>query len=89
MASPHFTCEASAPGKLILFGEHAVVHGATAVAGALSDLRIFARVVSDAYWPRFDLGGPSGDCLYFAQLLIVLSYALLSCRKLMEALACA
>jgi mevalonate kinase len=37
--------EASAPGKLILFGEHAVVYGATAVAGALSDLRIFSRVV--------------------------------------------
>lgn len=37
--------EASAPGKLILFGEHAVVYGATAIAGALSDLRIHARVV--------------------------------------------
>lgn len=37
---------ASAPGKVILFGEHAVVHGVTAVAAALSDLRIVAQVVS-------------------------------------------
>lgn len=37
--------EASAPGKLILFGEHAVVYGALAIAGALSDLRISVRVV--------------------------------------------
>ena len=36
---------ASAPGKVILFGEHAVVHGVTAVAAALSDLRIFVELV--------------------------------------------
>lgn len=35
---------ASAPGKAILFGEHAVVHGVTAIAAALSDLRIFADI---------------------------------------------
>ena len=34
----------SAPGKVILFGEHAVVHGVTAVAAALSDLRIFVDI---------------------------------------------
>jgi mevalonate kinase len=37
---------ASAPGKAILFGEHAVVYGKTAVAVAVSDLRIQAQLVS-------------------------------------------
>ena len=35
---------ASAPGKVILFGEHAVVYGVTAIAAALSDLRIFVEI---------------------------------------------
>jgi hypothetical protein len=36
---------ASAPGKLILFGEHAVVYGTLAIAGALSSLRVCVSVV--------------------------------------------
>ncbi|CAH0489603.1 unnamed protein product [Peronospora farinosa] len=34
----------SAPGKLLLFGEHAVVYGVPVVAAALSDLRIEAEI---------------------------------------------
>lgn len=37
---------ASAPGKIILFGEHVVVHGRTAIATSL-DLRTYAKVESD------------------------------------------
>jgi mevalonate kinase len=38
---------ASAPGKVILFGEHAVVFGEPAVAAALSDLRITVKVTTN------------------------------------------
>ena len=43
MSNIHSAC-ASAPGKVILFGEHAVVFGEPAVAAALSDLRITVKV---------------------------------------------
>jgi hypothetical protein len=39
------SANASAPGKTILFGEHAVVYGIPAIAVALSDLRISFEVV--------------------------------------------
>ena len=38
----------SAPGKVILFAEHAVVYGVLAISAALSDLRIFVSVQSSA-----------------------------------------
>ncbi|KAI2490265.1 GHMP kinases C terminal [Fragilaria crotonensis] len=45
MSAIHSAC-ASAPGKVILFGEHAVVFGEPAVAAALSDLRITVKVTA-------------------------------------------
>ena len=44
MWSGSIECCSSAPGKAILFGEHAVVYGAAAVAAALADLRIHVNV---------------------------------------------
>ncbi len=38
------TVVSSAPGKVIIFGEHAVVHKVTAIAAALSDLRLFVKI---------------------------------------------
>ena len=40
------TASASAPGKLILFGEHSVVYGYAAVAAALSELRVTVHIAS-------------------------------------------
>jgi mevalonate kinase len=57
----------SAPGKVILFGEHAVVHGVTAVAASLSDLRIYVDVATTKdpslciYLHDFSEDGPQKD----------------------------
>jgi mevalonate kinase len=40
------TIRCSAPGKLILFGEHSVVYGTTAIAASLSSLRIQVKIQS-------------------------------------------
>ena len=59
----------SAPAKVILFGEHLVVHGATAITTAL-DLRTFARVapVSGDAEPRIHINLP--DIHAVANILI-------------------
>jgi mevalonate kinase len=45
MAGDRDVVRVSAPGKLLLLGEHAVVYGCPVVAAALSDLRIQAEIV--------------------------------------------
>lgn len=80
--------EASAPGKLILFGEHAVVYGSLALAGALSDLRICVKVASSAACGLSlripDITQPqnsfTGECAYFDFQLDAAA-----CRTLWEA----
>lgn len=49
--------EASAPGKIILFGEHAVVYGQPAIAAPLSQVRAWARV-SDGEQPGVYIAAP-------------------------------
>lgn len=49
--------EASAPGKIILFGEHAVVYGQPAIAAPLSKVRAWARV-SDGEQPGVYIAAP-------------------------------
>jgi len=76
-----YSSTSSAPGKAILFGEHAVVHGTTAVAAALSDLRIFARVVAVTGNPKItitfediDLDGINTQVISFEMLQRIFSY---------------
>ncbi|CAM9629847.1 unnamed protein product, partial [Choristocarpus tenellus] len=64
------TVVASAPGKVILFGEHAVVYGKMAVAAAVSDMRIVVEAVTSSdehlHLELPDLGDADGKplCLH-------------------------
>ena len=72
--------QASAPGKVILFGEHAVVYGQPALAVPVSQVQATARVTpgGDGFWIEArDLGrayrleeAPSGDPLRRAAELV-------------------
>ena len=71
MESP-VTVEAicSAPGKVILFGEHAVVYGVTALAACLSDLRVFVNIATshdrNSIIILEDLQGDDGEVFQFS-----------------------
>jgi mevalonate kinase len=54
------TC--SAPGKLILFGEHSVVYGTTAIAASLSSLRIRVDVQTNHHHLTINLKAFSFSC---------------------------
>ena len=52
---------ASAPGKLILFGEHAVVHHQPAICASLSELRIYVTA-QEAFDGRIQVEMPDLQC---------------------------
>ena len=62
--------EASAPGKVIVFGEHAVVHGHLCIAGSIS-LRAYAKLTIQTAEPidgpcRFDHNYAMVDATFIA-----------------------
>ena len=78
---------ASAPGKLILFGEHVCVYGYTAVAASISDLRILVQVslhddgksILDASLLDLPSASPNGGHVAACIRLDELSAALKAC----------